>query len=53
MTKRSVAIVVTVVLALGGAAAVIASSISSSSQESVHTLPDGRVHTGAMPERDR
>ena len=37
---------------MGGAAAVIASSLGggdSSEAQEVHTLPDGRVHTGPVP----
>ena len=52
MTKRALVIIVVAALALGGAAAVIASSISGSSDEPVHTLPGGEVHTGEMPPTD-
>lgn len=52
MTKRALVIVVVAALSLGGAAAVVASSISDSSDEPVHTLQGGEVHTGEMPPTD-
>lgn len=52
MTKRALTILVLAVLAVGGAAAVIAGTVTggdSSKAQPVHTLQDGRVHTGPMP----
>jgi len=49
MTKRSLTILAIVVVLAGAGAAVIASSINSLSPAPVHTLPGGKVHTGAMP----
>jgi hypothetical protein len=49
MTKRALAILVGVVIAVAGAAVAIATSISGSDEPPVHTLPGGEVHTGQMP----